>query len=432
MAAVASDVLVLGGGPAGCATAVALRQAGLHAVVIERDPRPRQRPGESLAPSARRPLEALGLWEAFLADGHAPAAGQRALWGDAVAREAHFIRHPDGPGWHLDRARFETLLRGAAERAGALLLDGHEPEAIAWDGRRWRVATTAGARVEARFAVDAGGRAAPLARRAGARRVVLDRLVAVTAFLATAPARDPAAVHNALRVRGAWGREPPAQQRRPNDDTAVRQLSAVSFDVALARSPFRAPRMDDFTLVEAVEDGWWYSAPLPDARCALAFFSDSDLVAPARRASGLRARLLRAPLTLERVGGPPGALGLAFESPPRVVAAHSSRLDPVAGDAWLAVGDAAASFDPLSSQGLESALAGALRAAQAVRRRLDGDAEATRAYAAELRREWRRYVYERARVYERETRFARSPFWRRRQAHLAPPPVQSDELAVAL
>lgn len=361
---VASDVLVLGGGPAGCAAAVALRRAGLSAAVVEREREPRARPGESLAPSARRPLEALGLWEAFRADGHAPAQGQRALWGAPVAREGHFMRDPDGSGWHLDRARFEALLRRAAERAGASLLAGHEPAAISWDGRRWRLLTAAGTRVEARFALDAGGRGAPLARRAGARRVLLDRLVGVTAFLA--PGR-------------------------------------VAFD--------------HFTLVEAVEDGWWYSAPLPDARRVLAFFTDADLAAGARTPEGFAQRLRRAPATAARCGGAAGARRALRGEGPRIVAAHSSRLTAVASDGWLAVGDAAASFDPLSSQGLETALGAALDAAETVARHLRGERGALDAYAARVLRGWRRYVYERARVYEQETRWSESPFWARRQAH---------------
>src|SRR5438445_13201257 len=53
-------------------------------------------------------------------------------------------------------------------------------------------------------------------------------------------------------------------------------------------------------------------------------------------------------------------------------AAHSALLQPFAGPAWFAVGDAACSFDPLSSQGLLNALYTGLAAAEATDRNLSG------------------------------------------------------------
>ena len=50
----------------------------------------------------------------------------------------------------------------------------------------------------------------------------------------------------------------------------------------------------------------------------------------------------------------------------RVVAADSSCLEVVEGDGWCAVGDAAAAYDPLSSQGITTALASGAWAGQAI------------------------------------------------------------------
>lgn len=354
-------MLIVGGGPAGAATALALRRSGRSVVVLECSRRPRERVGECLSPAARRPLEALGVWDAFLADGHLPAAGMRSHWGGAEAREAHFIRNPDGPGWHLDRRRFDARLLSGAAAAGADVLAGEAPEAVSFDGRTWRIRTSSGRRIAARVAVDAAGRGAPLARMAGARRVALDRLVAIAAFL-------------------------------PADPDAA---------------------FDRFTLVEAAAEGWWYSAPLPDGRRVVGFFTDADVAPRVRGPADFRRSLGRAPATAARVRRlPPGTA-------PRVVSAATSRLTAVAGQAWLAVGDAAAAFDPLSSQGLETALSSALRAADAVTRHLAGDPDALPAYPSHVRETWRRYLYERARVYEREARWPDAPFWKRRRAHLS-------------
>src|SRR4028118_1738065 len=53
----------------------------------------------------------------------------------------------------------------------------------------------------------------------------------------------------------------------------------------LAGGPARlerpGPAADTYTLVEAMPDGWWYSALLADGRLAAAFMTDVDLLAPA-------------------------------------------------------------------------------------------------------------------------------------------------------
>ena len=72
------------------------------------------------------------------------------------------------------------------------------------------------------------------------------------------------------------------------------------------------------------------------------------------------------------------------DEPARVTAAYSSTLTPPIGDGWLAAGDAAISFDPLSSQGLFHALYTGLASAGAAERYLSGDVSGSRDYAEKL------------------------------------------------
>lgn len=60
-----TDVVVVGGGPAGCAAAIAARGAGARVVLLERETVARDRPGETLAPGIESLLDWLGAGDAL-------------------------------------------------------------------------------------------------------------------------------------------------------------------------------------------------------------------------------------------------------------------------------------------------------------------------------------------------------------------------------
>ncbi len=170
--------------------------------------------------------------------------------------------------------------------------------------------------------------------------------------------------------------------------------------VALVGFASSAPA-DRRALIEATAEGWWYSAPLPDGRLVLAFQTDAG--------PGLRARwpefLAAARVTAAR------AAGAVAAGEVRVVPAGTSRAEPVAGDGWLAVGDAAAAHDPLAGLGIHWALESGIAAAEAV---LAGSA-GVEAYATDAARRFDRYLATRVDYYRAEDRWPDAPFWRRRR-----------------
>lgn len=359
----AAEVLIVGAGPAGASAALNLAPFR-QVVLVERRAEPAERIGESLVPAARRLFRDMGLLESFLSEGHEPWHANRSVWGGPAPRETDFLRDPEGPGWHLDRARFERWLRDVARRRGAELWCPATLMKVERDGRRWRaLLETASGRAEltADFLIDAGGRAAPLARRLGGETRVFDRLVCAWAY-----ARD----------RNTRGR--------------------------------------GLTYVEAVEDGWWYTAPLPGRRRVLAFHTDADL--PAARAARAHEGLLRLAREVEGLSALLAGVGFEAETECTMTAAHGAVLEPCAGEGWLAAGDAAASFDPLSSQGLLHALFTGLAAAEAADRLLRGDARALTEYQQTMRGivgAYRRHLSEH---YAAEGRWPGAPFWRRRRS----------------
>ena len=94
---------------------------------------------------------------------------------------------------------------------------------------------------------------------------------------------------------------------------------------------------------------------------------------------------------------------------------HSRRLEPAAGENWIAVGDAASTFDPLSSQGIVKALRSGIFASYAIGDTLTrNDDTGLRRYRSFIRDEFESYLTTRAKFYAEERRWAEREFWKKR------------------
>jgi hypothetical protein len=111
--------------------------------------------------------------------------------------------------------------------------------------------------------------------------------------------------------------------------------------------------------------------------------------------------------------------------------ADSRLISPMTGPGWLATGDSAMAFDPLSSLGITKALRSGLLASFAAFDYLySSHAKASLArYEALHLREWAGYLRARHLHYAAETRFREHPFWRPRGATCASPDCATAQLA---
>jgi flavin-dependent dehydrogenase len=270
-----------------------------------------------------------------------------------------FLFGPYGKGWHIDRAQFNMLVAAAAQRAGTVFFNELRIGQCTSDRLGWTIAAShkdSSCALRCRFLVDATGRS-PTGRFGFPKRTVFDRLIAIA------------------------GLSPP------------RAASWAS----------------EYTLVEAVEQGWFYSALLPCGEYILAYMTDADLYAAGRQhsTSYLEEQFARAPYTRERIACFPQSV--AFFS--AVTAVRESLIR----DNWLAVGDAARSYDPLSGVGLLTAMSMASEAAPVIMRALDGDCAVAFDYERANGAAFDQYREARLSYYGLEARWPESEFWMRRR-----------------
>ncbi len=346
-------VVVVGAGVAGCAAAIALARRGVRTLLLETQPAAVFQIGETLPPAARPFLRDLGVWEAFQAAGHLPAWGTVSCWGSDEAVTQPFPAGQNEHGWQLDRLAFNKSLRSHAIASGVALRIIESPgKIVPAESGGWVLGMDQP--VHASWLVDATGRRSAVARLVGARRVPLDSLVARYACFSP---------------------------RTPGLDRDAR------------------------THVESVPEGWWYSALMPSGKRMAAFLTDADLLPEADIEDLLvntthMARLLH---------------GYIPCNGPHTTAAQSARLQPFRGERWLAVGDAAVSFDPLSSQGMLTALYTGLRGGEAIAASLAGDDRLVPEYHSRLETVWQTFVNNRCVRYQTEDRWPGSAFWSRRK-----------------
>jgi 2-polyprenyl-6-methoxyphenol hydroxylase-like FAD-dependent oxidoreductase len=360
----AADVVILGAGLGGSATALALLTAGISRVVLVDQPvRNAFRIGESATPDVPQVLDRLGVPSDMAALGHRPCQGTLSLWGGRRVFN-DYLRKGRGPGWHLDRAAFDAFLRDQAVGRGARLLCPDGIDHLVPRAEGWRLTLKSGLVLDSRIVVDAAGRGSPLATGLGATRHRLDDLVAVAVL--------------------------------------------APFD--------HDDRLAGMSLVEPFADGWWYAARIPDGRAVVTLMTDADI-------SGKRgftrwdslAEAWAETTELRHLVPRPDPTEIS------VFAAHSTHLDRAAGAGWLAVGDALLGFDPLTSSGMAGALNDAVAAADTIQDWLGGGdpAPAAKAYEARAAEMLARYGRDRARVYGEERRWADRPFWERRVGKMA-------------
>lgn len=358
-----TDVLIVGGGPAGASAALSiLKFSELKVTVVEQSDLNIQRIGEQVSSSIFDLLHYLGLDRSdFGNDCFLPGYSSHAAWGTSQIIERHSISSTHIDNYQINRSTFDLTLLAKASERGAVIMPNARCIEYQAENKGWQVTinhqTEGEFIVNTRYLIDATGRQSHLARQLEANITKDDELVAVGAFLEFREEKD----------------------------------------------------LEQDFFVETVEDGWWYYAVLPEKKIVLSLFTDAHIIKKKQlnKIENWTALLLNTVHVKHKVSGTVSTQKLWVKN------AYSHFTDSRKIKDFIAIGDAACSFDPISSLGIGFAMSSACNGALAIMNQ-DKNANSINNYNEDLKRIYDDYINTKSKYYKEEQRWPDAKFWNNR------------------
>lgn len=339
-----TDVIVIGGGPAGSTAATLLARKGFSVTLLERERFPRFQIGESLLPYNNDLFDRLGVSETIARGTFTPKYGAGFFTADgALGYTFRFFENlPDAyhRSFQVKRAEFDDLLLRNAAASGVDVREGSAVTSVALGDRSRAVATCAnGQSFEARFIIDASGHGALLGNRMGSR-----------------------------------------------EDVA--SLTKVAIFAHYRNVPRPEGRDAGNTIIVVLREAWFWLIPVSDETMSVGLVVDRDHL----RRCGLTPEQL-----LDRTVAATPYMAERMTAAERITPVYVRRdfsfsMRTMVGPNFALVGDAAGFLDPIFSTGVFMAMKSADIAADAVEQRLrTGGMRALRRYERSFHHAFGRY-----------------------------------------
>jgi flavin-dependent dehydrogenase len=349
-------IAVIGAGTAGSAAAIRLRQLGHRVLLIERSETSDLQIGESVPGAILRPLQTLGfrsLEDLLSPEEFRKCPAIASSWGDDEWYFKDSFRNPEGGGWQILRHRFDVKLRKRALEMGCEWLEGSFERLETGKNQPQLVIRKPGGSTETisvESIIDSSGRNSKLINQLNIKK---NR------------SHEQAAVYTWLKI--------------PGDALPVSKLKTE-------------------------EKGWWYTSLLPDELRVVSFHCLPETAREYQRNPELFAATLNATGML-----PQSVSAGQFVKPLQARDASTALASKICGANWVAVGDAALSFDPISAQGIFFALYSAIRGAEAL---VSENRAFPQAYEAQVRQIAHTNNSLRMQYYTSELRYLETPYWK--------------------
>ena len=347
---------IIGGGPAGIAAAIKLNQYGFKVVLFNASKPNQVVVGEHLAAEALHEFKKLNIPVTILNDHSIPCSEVQNAWGDSEIHHNESIFNPFGESYILSRPDFDNALLKYCEKLGVKVYLENRVSKIIKNETNWTLFFNK-EKIEADFVIDASGRTSKFNFDiVEPKKNKKDTLIGITKHLI---------------------------------DKQVE------------------PVCKSHLLVESTSNGWWYTVQVATGETVSTFMTDPKVLTTSgvSHSEFWKQQLKDSIHTKAR---------LNFKQVPEEVyiqSAHSQITSQVYGERWLKVGDAAQSFDPLSSAGIIKGFKMGQAAANALFNFSNGDTNALIVYESDIKKQYKDYLIKREEYYKQESRWVNRPFW---------------------